>query len=61
PRQRAITHLTIREGHLLGRKDVTIPISEVAQLEDGVVYLKLSKEQVEQLPETAVDAGGGNK
>ena len=45
-----ITHLVMREGHLWGQKDVVIPISAVDKAYQEVVYLKLSKKQVEALP-----------
>lgn len=45
-----ITHLTVREGHLWGQKDVTIPVSEIERIEEDVVSLKLDKQGVERLP-----------
>lgn len=45
-----ITHLVLREGHLWGAKNVTIPISEVSKIDDDGVHLKLKKEEVEKLP-----------
>ncbi len=50
PRNDAITHLVLREGHLWGKKHVTIPVSQVANMTDGVVHLKLDKQQIEALP-----------
>lgn len=37
-----ITHLVLRESHLWGQKDVTIPVSEIDRMEDNVVYHKLN-------------------
>ena len=31
-----VTHVLLREGHLLGSKEVAIPISAVVSLDDGV-------------------------
>jgi sporulation protein YlmC with PRC-barrel domain len=45
-----ITHLILREGHLWGHKDVSIPISEVDHIGEGVVHLKLDKAGIETLP-----------
>ena len=45
-----ITHLVLRERHFLGDKDVTIPIAEIQQIENDVVRLKLTREQVKKLP-----------
>jgi len=50
PTKEQITHLVLREGHLWGQRDITIPVSEIQHLEDDVVYLKLDKASIEQLP-----------
>lgn len=45
-----ITHLVLREGHLWGQKDVTIPISKIDRIEEETVYLKLNKREIAELP-----------
>jgi sporulation protein YlmC with PRC-barrel domain len=45
-----VTHLVLREGHLWGKKDVTIPLDQIDRIEHDVVYLKLDKAAVERLP-----------
>jgi sporulation protein YlmC with PRC-barrel domain len=50
PESEHITHLVMREGHLWGQRDVTIPISKVDRMEEDTVYLKLDKGSVEALP-----------
>jgi sporulation protein YlmC with PRC-barrel domain len=45
-----ITHLVLREGHLWGQKDVTIPVSQIDRIEEDTVYLKLDKHGIEALP-----------
>jgi sporulation protein YlmC with PRC-barrel domain len=52
-----VTHLVLREGHLWAHKEIAIPISEIKRLGEDEVYLKLSKTQVEQLPEIAIQRG----
>ena len=52
PENGQITRLVMREGHLWGRREIVIPVSDVDHIEDETVYLKLSKEQVGAL-ETA--------
>jgi CheY-like chemotaxis protein len=52
-----ITHLVLREGHLWAHKEIAIPISEIKFLGEQEVHLKLSKAQVEQLPEIAIHRG----
>jgi sporulation protein YlmC with PRC-barrel domain len=50
PGNRRVTHVLLREGHLWGRKEVAIPVSAVKKVENGI-WLKLTKKQVEDLPE----------
>jgi len=50
PENDAITHLVLREGHLWGKKDVTIPVSEIDKITEEAVYLKLDKQAIESLP-----------
>ncbi len=46
-----ITHLVMVEGHLWGKKEIAIPVSEIDHYEeDGDIQLKLTKDQVENLP-----------
>jgi hypothetical protein len=50
PVSERITHLRMREGHLWGRRIVTIPVDQIERIEDDAIYLTLSKRQVEVLP-----------
>jgi sporulation protein YlmC with PRC-barrel domain len=50
PNSNHITHLVLREGHLWGKKDITIPVSEIDKIKDDGVYLRLDKEAIEKLP-----------
>jgi sporulation protein YlmC with PRC-barrel domain len=50
PRSQRVTHLVLRQGHLWGQRDVTIPISQIELISENAVYLKLDKQQVEALP-----------
>ena len=50
PENGHITHLVLREGHLWGKKDVIIPVSEIGETRDDTVFLKLDKAQIEALP-----------
>jgi hypothetical protein len=54
PTNDRISHLVMREGHLWGRKDVTIPVRQIDHYEDNTVYLKMSKDDVEKLPSIPV-------
>jgi sporulation protein YlmC with PRC-barrel domain len=48
-----VTHVLLDEGHLWGKKRVAIPVGAVADVTDGV-RLKLSKDEVHDLPEIDV-------
>jgi uncharacterized protein YrrD len=49
-----ITHLVLREGHLWGKKEVTIPVSAIESIKDDSVHLKLSKADILALPHVPV-------
>jgi sporulation protein YlmC with PRC-barrel domain len=44
-----ITHLVLEHGHLWGKREITIPIGAVASIENDVVNLSLTKDQVGDL------------
>jgi uncharacterized membrane protein len=46
------SHFVLQEGHLWGKKVVTLPLSAVDRVEGDTVYLKLDKEAVAKLPTT---------
>jgi uncharacterized protein YrrD len=50
----AITHFVLERGHLWGRREVTIPIKEVAQVFTDAVTLTLTKDEVGDLPSVSV-------
>ena len=54
PENNHITHLVLGKGHLWGKKEIAIPISEIDRLEDDVVYLKLQKKQVQEMPSVPI-------
>ena len=54
PGDHHVTHVLLREGHLWGRKDVAIPLSAVAGVEEGI-RLNITKQQVEDLPPVDID------
>jgi uncharacterized protein YrrD len=50
PENHRISHLVMREGHLWGKKDITIPVSEIENFDGETVYLKLDKQAIARLP-----------
>jgi hypothetical protein len=49
-----ITHLVMREGHLFGSRDVSIPISKIDEFDEYRIKLKLTKADVKNLPEIPI-------
>ncbi len=49
-----ITHIVLRQGHLWGKKDVTVPVSAIDHIQEDLVILKLDKVAIEQLPHVPV-------
>jgi hypothetical protein len=49
-----ISHLVLREGNLLGAKEVIIPISYIDFLGEEGVYLNVDKKTIKSLPSIAV-------
>jgi sporulation protein YlmC with PRC-barrel domain len=54
PASRRVTHVLVREGHLLARKDVAVPFSSVAGFDDGI-RLSITRQQVRDLPPADAD------
>lgn len=54
PENERVTHLVLQEGHLWGKKDVSIPVSEVERIVDNTVHLKLDKRAIGALPAVPV-------
>jgi sporulation protein YlmC with PRC-barrel domain len=50
PGDHRVTHVLLQEGHLWGRREIVIPASAVTKVEGGI-WLNLTKEQVEGLPQ----------
>jgi sporulation protein YlmC with PRC-barrel domain len=57
PRDHQVTHVLLEEGHLWGKKQVALPISDVTDVHQGV-HLNLSKNQVRDLPPVDVEQLG---
>jgi hypothetical protein len=54
-----VTHFLLQEGHLWGRKEVAIPIGAVTGIEENVIRLNVTKQQVEDLPPVDLDDVAG--
>lgn len=49
-----ITHLCLRKEHVLGDKQICIPVSEIGEIKEKVVHLKVDKEAIASLPSVPV-------
>jgi sporulation protein YlmC with PRC-barrel domain len=58
PKSGHITHLVLREGHLWGKKDVSIPVSKIDRIDKDSVYLKIGKQEVEALTTLPIHRSG---
>ena len=61
PTNDTISHLVLREGHLWGQKNITIPLSQIDRIEENTVWLKLDKRSIEALPAIPIHRGRVNE
>ncbi len=57
PTDGRISHLIMREGHLWGRRDVSIPVAQIDHVEEDKVILRLSKDEIAKLPDIPLNSG----
>lgn len=49
-----VTHFLLMKGHGWGKKEVSIPVSEISHGDLDTIYLKVDKDRIEQLPSLPV-------
>ncbi|MFZ1040399.1 MAG: hypothetical protein WCA79_14890 [Anaerolineales bacterium] len=49
-----VTHLVLLERHILKKKEITIPVSQIDRVDEDTIYLKLDRQSVEELPTTLI-------
>jgi uncharacterized protein YrrD len=49
PKDRHITHFVLQEGYLWHKRELTLPMSAIARMDEDYVYLKLDKAAVRSL------------
>jgi hypothetical protein len=42
------------ERHILQKREITVPVSQIDHIDQGTVYLKLDRQRVEDLPTTPI-------
>ncbi len=45
-----VSHIVLRKGHLWGRREMAIPLSAIERTEYDAIYLKMGKDELENLP-----------
>lgn len=50
PEDSAVSHVIVRMGHLWNKRDVTVPMSDVGGMDDDLVYLRIDKHAVSEMP-----------
>ena len=58
PKNGHITHLILSEGHLWGKKELSIPVSKIDHIVKDNVYLNISKAEIESLPTYQISRPG---
>ena len=51
PENAYVTHMVLRKGHLFGHHDIAVPVADIDRIDEGIVYLKIDKAAVKDLPE----------
>ena len=52
PSDRHITHLVLEKGHLWHKKELTLPISAIARMDEDYIYLNIDKATVKSVSAT---------
>ncbi|HRX03714.1 MAG: PRC-barrel domain-containing protein [Anaerolineae bacterium] len=52
-----ITHLVVRETHWWRHKEIVVPVSEISEIEEDEVILKLDRRELENLAPVEATAG----
>jgi uncharacterized membrane protein len=50
PQTRQVSHFLLMKGHLWGKKEIAIAVSEIDHGDEDTIYLKIPKEAIEKLP-----------
>jgi sporulation protein YlmC with PRC-barrel domain len=50
-----VTHVLLQERHMLGRKEIAVPIGAVTKIGTLLIRLSLTKQQVKDLPSVHID------
>ncbi len=54
PNNRQVTHLVLRERHVMKKREIIIPVSQIDHVYEDIIFLKLDLESVEALPTISI-------
>jgi len=54
PQTRRVSHFLLMKGHLWGKKEIAIAVSEIERGDADTIYLKIPREAIEKLPSLPV-------
>ncbi|MEW6028165.1 MAG: hypothetical protein ACOYZ8_12885 [Chloroflexota bacterium] len=54
-----VTHLVLLERHILQKREVTIPVSQIDHIDERTIYLNLDRQSVEELPTAPIQRWSG--
>ncbi len=49
-----VTHLVLRERHIFGHREISIPVSQIIHVCNNTIYLKLDRQSIEEMPTTSI-------
>jgi sporulation protein YlmC with PRC-barrel domain len=55
PETAHVTHLVLRKDQLFGHRDIAVPINDLDRLDEGIVYLKIDKSTLNDLPDLDIE------
>ena len=55
PSTRQVSHFLLMKGHLWGKTEIAIPVSDIEKGDQDTIYLKIDKARIEQLPSLPVN------
>lgn len=49
-----VTHVVLLEKHIFQKREITIPVSQIDHSDKDIIYLKLDRQSVKELPTTPI-------
>ncbi len=56
PNNRQVTHLVLRERHVMKKREIAIPVSQIDHVYEDIIFLRLDLQSVEELPTISIQS-----